>query len=271
MTRAFLTWLPIVFAVVRCGGDSVRTVPLPIRDGTACAEPDARQIGETGCDLCTCTDGTWRCEGQDCSCDPEGELIFSGACVRCPCEDRSYRCRFVPCANCYARTDQSCAAQPTWGRDRVTGVCCKYDRPCDLPLSLDPFTTEAECNPFGCECEPEPMKPLPLGCGCPPEGCPTLSGLLETACNGHDDDYLVRRTGCGKLAIAFWGGFTAWTWLFDEGTGVLVGSSSFSDAGHGVCGHFGYAFGEPFDCDVIAECALCPGSALEELMGACAP
>ncbi len=66
------------------------------------------------------------------------------------------------------------------------------------------------------------------------------------------------REGCGRVEIATYLTVDIWSQLFDVATSALVGSTTGSDTGIGVCGPTGYTFGEAFDCDLISECTLCP-------------
>jgi len=244
-------------AFVNCGSSD----PTPVREGQPCELRNSKAIGQSGCDLCTCADGRWSCSAEDCACNGREELDFGDGCTYCPCKDGKIQCTY--CLTCPPpRTDLSCAPHHVWARDPESGVCCEYDKPCAASIGWLTYEGAAECNPFGCNCDKTGVGARqPIGCGCPLGGCPTLTEALSEACGPYTEGIpVVEARGCGKVELSFSGGFTGWISVFDERTGAMIGRESGSDQQTGACAHFGYAFGEAFDCDDATLCTHCSAS-----------
>ena len=263
-----LSALVFCVAFASCGGE--QTVERA-RKGMPCGPPNAKAIGENGCDLCSCIGERWSCEEGDCTCSPgESRLQFDG-CTICPCENGKFLCKYKPCLACPPpRTDLSCTPFHVWARDPDSGLCCDYDKPCEASLGWQTYGSAGKCNPLGCICDDTPDAALqPIGCGCPLDGCPTLTDALAKPCENWGIAVIERR-GCGKVELSSNGGFTGWTSLFDEQTGTMIGKVEFADQTFGACNRFGYEFGERLDCADVVACLRCPGDSLEPLP-ACSP
>jgi hypothetical protein len=246
-------------AFVSCGAKVSASPAVPVRAGETCEVRNSKAIGESGCDLCTCTDGHWSCSAQDCTCNGQEALDVGDGCSDCPCKDGKLQCTY--CLTCPApRTDLSCAPRHVWARDPESGVCCEYDKPCAASIGWTTHDGAAECNPFGCNCDKTTDGTRqPIGCACPLGGCPTLSQARSEPC-GPDRIPIIEARGCGKVELSFSGGFSGWLSVFDERTGAMIGREVGSDQETGICSHFGYAFGEKFDCTDATQCARCAES-----------
>jgi hypothetical protein len=257
--------------VQSCGGEQASAPALVAMNGEACPVRNAKAIGVTGCDLCTCVEGHWSCSGGDCACSGDISTILGDGCTSCPCKDGKFSCVYQQCDSCPpARTDLSCSEGASWARDPNSGLWCEYAKPCAANFGWTTFVSAAECNPLGCSCDRRPgAPPQPIGCGCPPGGCPTLGEALRDACSG-DGIPVIERHGCGKVELSFEGGFTGWISVFDEASGTMIGRAVGSDTPFGLCNTFGYTFGEEFACtDVLSECAHCALPTLPPAVPAC--
>jgi hypothetical protein len=267
--RVVLGVLGFVGIFTSCG-DS-QPAPAPAVAGEACPAPNAKAIGVTGCDLCTCVQGQWSCSGGDCACSGDVSLFLGDGCTLCPCTGGKYKCTYKSCNGCPpSRTDLSCTPRKVWARDEESGLCCEYDRPCAVSFGWTTYFSEAACNPLGCSCDRTTgAPPQPIGCACPLSGCPTLADMLSTPCTG-DGIPIVERHGCGKVELELDGGFSGWISVFDEASGRLIGRTVGSDQQGGVCLVFGYTFGEDFACtDIVSECSHCGVSTLPDAAPAC--
>lgn len=190
------SWRPAVFLASLCAGCNGAA---PVGPGLACETHNTRAIAEDGCTLCSCINGRWSCSVRedDCACKPDTIALLGDGCTLCPCVHGRLRCNYQPCLACPSpRTDQSCAGSAVWARDPSTGVCCKYDRPCEAYPLLTTYPSPESCNPWGCSCdydvEGEPV-PQPLECGCPAGICETLTEVMEELCEGRRSPVLERR------------------------------------------------------------------------------
>jgi hypothetical protein len=135
-TSAFLIGVSLL-AGAACGSD----VPVrrsAVANGTSCKAEGATAAAADGCNLCTCTAGSWQCTAQICS-NPS-----------CPPP--------VP-------TDTP-ALQPmaTWVRDPTSERCCRYD---DASVAFSavgwrPFFSQLDCESLPCPLNTQ----IPAGDGC---------------------------------------------------------------------------------------------------------
>jgi hypothetical protein len=89
-----------------------------------------------------------------------------------------------------------------------------------------------------------------------------LSQARSEPC-GSDTIPIIEARGCGKVELSFSGGLSGWLSVFDERTGAMIGREVGSDQQTGACSHFGYTFGETFDCAGGSKCARCAESTLD--------
>jgi hypothetical protein len=66
--------------------------------------------------------------------------------------------------------------------------------------------------------------------------------------------------GCGKRVVAFQGGFSGKSYVYDA-TGALIGARIVQDVAFGSCNNWGYVAGDVAPCMDAVSCSPCPGSA----------
>lgn len=183
-------------------------------------------------------------------------------------------CTGAACSACPApriRTDVICESMTYWARDPAS-ACCPYENACVAPEAWPLFSSEEECQ-TDCRCavvEPTDVsnqeapffgvERISLECRCADGSCPenvqaATAEWCESADNfGYD---VIRYQGCGMIAFASDGGFTGGQLVFDEGTGALVGTSSYSDTTSLPCLTFTTIAGREFECSAAVMCQLC--------------
>lgn len=182
-------------------------------------------------------------------------------------------CRGAPCAECPQRaTDSSGYSGPTtaWGRNPETGTCCPYADLVFLP-ELFPFFESPEACENSCRCAEligasgVPAEELgnwveeriSLECYCSEKSCPaSLEAVVEQRCSAGFT--LFRSEGCGRQMLELVNalGVEA-TWVFEQGSGALVGVSDASDVPGLPCRAYGTSAGAALDCPQATRCRLC--------------
>ena len=154
-----------------------------------------------------------------------------------------------------------CEPDPVWARDVRSGACCVYRDLCAAPEAWPVFESPQECE-SSCRCamlstdSASRVERTSLECACQAGQCQeSLASLTSKLCSRSPN--VLRSTGCGMVRIAGGGGFSSNSWTFEEGSGALIGVSSFSDTTSLPCQTFSWIAGRTLECANEQTCQLC--------------
>lgn len=163
-TRVF-QWLTVAFgfglgAASGCGGrEPVGTVTGPIADGQSCGQASEVAKASDGCNICSCTNGTWGCTKETCggssagssTCTDGDTKVADDGCNTCSCSAGAWGCSTKACpSTCTLGETQTidcntcaCTASGGW-------VCT--EKACNSSGSSsgnvgDPFCKDGETKP----------------------------------------------------------------------------------------------------------------------------
>jgi hypothetical protein len=194
-TKRVYQWLLVAFglgfgAASGCGGKlPVGSMTNPVADGQACTGSETAKASD-GCNICSCSNGTWSCTKETCggsttggsttggstTCKDGDTKVAADGCNSCSCVGGAWGCTLLGCPTpaCKAgetKTVDCNTCGCSMGQWACTAVAC----PNPAPECKPGDSKKVDCNTCGCSSDghwactllacPAPTCPAPMNSG----------------------------------------------------------------------------------------------------------